>query len=581
MKKLAFVLSCVALILSGSLQAKNLIYFPNKTFPYSKFESSLKRNLLLTSNIRVSSPPKEYFSINTIYLRNKHIVHIGKDLINGNHVIMPSPNVMTIQSRSDKKKLVRIEQYFPDLEAKLMEKYALTPSQIHYLYITSYKVIDQYGELIETIHIPDNVHYRPPATMTLEVDESVRVLSFIFSFTSRTAWADSGVGSDLSSIYHDLRDMNIDRDARLFLKIDPENTSDIYEVFNSKESQKINQILSELHQVIVWGDMPNQEEILKELLDLKTFQYVSVDLKNLAADLAKYPHLFGNPVDPRWISKFEKIKAHKFREEEINRETSGSLSLGVKGLFDLGGSASHKTHNRLKEVFEFEMDGEFYVPKAIKFALRADNSLSMLKTLTFQVYQNLEEKQYFLGVGVELEQSEESIVSFKEGAKTKWVNNYDQPVKYRCPDGQALTGVTSQHNSGAEDRIFSYQCSEGSLFDKALSYGACTEHKNVNRYDGPVNFSCPKDSVLVSERSYHNNGAEDRVFSYTCCELQHPYVPLGVKECSLSPFVNSYDAYLNYKCPANMVLKGTKSRHHSGAEDRQFRFECCSLGEVR
>ena len=569
------------LVFSKSLSGKNLIYFPNDIFPYSSFSKSPTPSLLSSlDGDRVSSPPKEYFSINTVFLRNKYLVHMGKDLINGNYVVMPSPNIISVESRPKQKKSIQIQQYYPDLEANLMELFALTPSQIHYLYISSYRVIDQYGEEVETIYIPSNVHYRPPMTMTFEVDEKVRVLSFIYSFTSRTAWADSGIGSDLTSIYRDLREMAIDRDARLYLQIDPESSSEIYEVYNSKESQKINQILSELHQVIIWGDMPNREEVLKELLDLKTFQFVSIDLKNLAEDLAKYPHLFGNPTDPRWLSKFEKISAEKFREEEITNESSGSLSLGVKDLFDFGGSSSNKTHNRLKEIFQFEMEGEFYVPKSINFSLRADNSLTLLKTLTFQAYKNLEEKEYFLGVGLEVKKSEDASVSFSPILKTEWLNKFDHPVSFSCPKNQIMTGVKSRHNNSAEDRIFGFECSLGQLFDKAIKTKECTQHKNVNTYDKPVKFSCPENQVLTGESSKHSSRAEDRIFSYDCCKVEHPYVELKVDQCFTSPWVNGFDAFFHYRCPQNMVMQGVESYHSSSQEDRRFRYKCCPIGEL-
>lgn len=573
------------LIFTKSLFAGKIIYFPTDVFPFTSHRASsfvdIKPLMNSFSGDRVSSPPKEYFSINTVYLRNQYLVHMGKDLINGTYVVMPSPNILSVEPRPNGKKAVKIQQYFPDLEEKLLQLFALTPSQIHHLYVTSYRVIDQYGKEVESIHIPANVHYRPPMTLTFEVDEKVRVLSFIFSFTSRTAWADSGIGSDLTSIYKDLREMNIDRDARLYLKIDPENSSEIYEVYNSDESQKINQILSELHQVIIWGDMPNRDEVLKELLDLKTFQFVSIDLKNVAAELAKYPHLFGNPTDPRWISKFEKLSTEKYREDEVTNEDSGSLSLGVSGLFDFGGSGSSKTHKRLKEIFSFDMEGEFYIPKAIKFALRADNSVTMLKTLTFQAYKNLEEKDYYLGVGVEVKNSKEAAVTLSPVTKTEWVNGFDRPVTYECPENQFLTGVKSRHNNGPEDRIFGYECSEGKLFSQTLGRKACTEHKNVNKTDQPVKFSCGENKVLISEKSKHHNSPEDRVFSYSCCELSHPYVELEVNSCSWSPFVNGYDAFFHYQCPENMALAGVESHHRNGIEDRRFRYQCCRVNEKK
>lgn len=574
-------LLCLTFLSHIALGSK-IIRFPNNLFPTTNSFGFLDNNLSGPfSSKRVSSPPKEYFSINTVYLRNQFIVHMGKDLINGNYVVMPSPNIMSVEPRANGKKLIKLQQYFPDLEKKLMEIFGLTPTQIHYLYITSYKVIDQHGKEVQSIYIPENVHYRPPMTMSFEIDGDVKVLSFIFSFTSRTAWADSGIGSDLTSIYRDIRSMDIDRDAKMFLKLDPENSSEIYEVYNSDESQKINQILSELHQIIIWGDMPNREKVLEELLDLKTFQFVSIDLKNLSSELAKYPHLFGNPVDPKWISKFNKLRAYKFRDEEITNEKSGKLSLGLDGIFSFGGSSSKKTHKRLKEIFTFEMEGDFYIPKAINFSLRADNSLTMLKTLTFQAYQNLEEKQYYLGVGVEVEPPAPGTLKIVAEEQTAWVNKYHQSVNFTCPNGKFLTGASSRHSNGHEDRIFKYTCSDISLFKEKVRPVACEKSRVINGPDKPVVFSCPDKKVLVGENSKFHKGPKDRVYSYNCCALEHPFAKVTVDQCSLTPFINGWDAYFDFKCPQNMVLKGTHSYHNNKREDRRFRFECCAVRQVK
>ena len=134
----SFVMPCLLLLsfLSGSLKAGEIIYFPNNLFPYSGITSLLGGGSDFSfDGGRVSSPPKEYFSINTVYLRNKYLIHMGKDMINGNYVVMPSPNVLSVESRPNNKKKVTIQQYYPDLESKLMEVFGLTPSQIHYLYI--------------------------------------------------------------------------------------------------------------------------------------------------------------------------------------------------------------------------------------------------------------------------------------------------------------------------------------------------------------------------------------------------------------------------------------------------------------
>ena len=41
-----------------------------------------------------------------------------------------------------------------------------------------------------------------------------------------------------------------------------------------------------------------------------------------------------------------------------------------------------------------------------------------------------------------------------------FVNDWDQPVTYQCPNDGFLTGIKSVHNNQFEDRRFKYQCCE-------------------------------------------------------------------------------------------------------------------------
>ena len=40
-----------------------------------------------------------------------------------------------------------------------------------------------------------------------------------------------------------------------------------------------------------------------------------------------------------------------------------------------------------------------------------------------------------------------------------WINDYDQPVHFQCPDGQFLSKIDSQHDNGHEDRVWDFGCS--------------------------------------------------------------------------------------------------------------------------
>ena len=87
-----------------------------------------------------TSPPREYFSINTIYLEedNNAMIQVGHDLVNHAYVILPSPNII---DREENRVLFQL--YYPDVEAVLTKKYKINPEHLAYLQVNSIKVTDQ------------------------------------------------------------------------------------------------------------------------------------------------------------------------------------------------------------------------------------------------------------------------------------------------------------------------------------------------------------------------------------------------------------------------------------------------------
>jgi hypothetical protein len=357
-------------------------------------------------------PAREFFSVNTLYLRNRYLIHVGRDLINQNYAVFPSPNLLGIQKLSNGKSRVTIQQYFPDLEDQIIKAYSIPANRLLYLYITSYQIFDQSGREITNIVIPEGVQYRPPQTIQVDVDSDVNILSFVFGFSGRTGWANSGFSSDLQGVFQDLRDIGIDNESAIHFEVNPGTGAKLYDVLTGVENMKISQILSNFHFIAAWGKFAQKDQLLDEITSLKNFQSIDINLSNAAEDLKKYPEIFGNPLDPKWLSVLNKISSEKLTENEMNNERSGSgsgsLSLDVSNLFKIGGqgasSNSSKVHSRFKEMLKFEIEGNFYVPKSIHFTLRTANSLHLIKSLLLQVYDTLEEAQFRYGSGLSLEE---------------------------------------------------------------------------------------------------------------------------------------------------------------------------------
>lgn len=125
-----------------------------------------------------------------------------------------------------------------------------------------------------------------------------------------------------------------------------------------------------------------------------------------------------------------------------------------------------------------------------------------------------------------------------------WVNDYDHPFTFTCPQHQSIQRVVSHHDNHREDRVFDFTCSnyEDSKFDSCYwtgisvsiscicqqfnlwwnrqydfgIYALCLEY--VNDFDQPVIFQCPHGGVLNGVSSYHDNHKEDRRFRFYCCE---------------------------------------------------------------
>eukprot|EP00483_Globobulimina_turgida_P010854 UN10875 len=79
---------------------------------------------------------------------------------------------------------------------------------------------------------------------------------------------------------------------------------------------------------------------------------------------------------------------------------------------------------------------------------------------------------------------------------------------------------------------------------------------------------------MVKAYSYHDNGKEDRRWTFTCGILSSAH---KLVNCGWTGYLNEWDAALNFDCPSNGVIRSIWSRHDNGREDRLWRFECCQF----
>ncbi|KAK7469689.1 hypothetical protein BaRGS_00036271, partial [Batillaria attramentaria] len=95
-----------------------------------------------------------------------------------------------------------------------------------------------------------------------------------------------------------------------------------------------------------------------------------------------------------------------------------------------------------------------------------------------------------------------------------------------------------------------------------------------NEYDGVGNFNCPAGKVITGWGGTYSEHYEDRRYRFKCSYLPDA-MPLA--NCQQSGWTAEINATIDFSCHANGALKGVYSEHDQGAEDRRFKFTCCDI----
>ena len=134
---------------------------------------------------------------------------------------------------------------------------------------------------------------------------------------------------------------------------------------------------------------------------------------------------------------------------------------------------------------------------------------------------------------------------------------YDKVLDVDCPDRQAFYRVRSEHDNGAEDRIWQWDCTEVT----EISRSCYTTEEYVNDLDSLMLFQCNADHVMAGVYSYHYNLDQDRQWKFTCCRAEGYYT----KNCQLSDYLNDWDAAIDYSV-SSRVFVGAFSEHSNSYE---------------
>jgi prepilin-type N-terminal cleavage/methylation domain-containing protein len=159
-------------------------------------------------------------------------------------------------------------------------------------------------------------------------------------------------------------------------------------------------------------------------------------------------------------------------------------------------------------------------------------------------------------------------------------NWWDADVDYSCPGNKVMCGELNYNNDYHEDRRHAFRCCDMLKDGQPLVRSTCSWSGQVNLYDGPLDYTCPGNSMMTGHISHHENGFEDRVYSFQCCEYKSGTAKIVLEECQTLPekeYHNNWGDKVDFTCPAGKVKVGENSFHHGWHEDRMYRFRCCKV----
>ncbi|XP_020908584.1 hemagglutinin/amebocyte aggregation factor [Exaiptasia diaphana] len=153
-----------------------------------------------------------------------------------------------------------------------------------------------------------------------------------------------------------------------------------------------------------------------------------------------------------------------------------------------------------------------------------------------------------------------------------WKNDFDGHLKFKCSPGEAIRKVQSIYSSCARDRVFKFGCASN-RYTKKMKKCDWSQHW-INDWDKPIVFMCPNHGFMAGIESYHDSYYEDRRFKFYCCHSYWHHVHF----CKTSSYVNNWRSEINFWVPRNRFIVGATSFHNGNdKEDRRWKFIHCKV----
>ena len=200
-------------------------------------------------------------------------------------------------------------------------------------------------------------------------------------------------------------------------------------------------------------------------------------------------------------------------------------------------------------------------------------SSTFIQFLMFKKFMSISLKFSFIGKKSSWDIPHNKYLSKAPDGYSCEKNEKDKKQYCMCKPGKRIVKFTSKHYNKQEDRIWDLGCKaiHPELTIKGDRWISKTER---NKLDKPQLWNgVHSNSFLVGMESEHDNGAEDRAYSFFTARSDN----FILRQCSGWKKLNDFDEKIDLELGDQEVIAAVKSVHSNKDEDREFSVITCKI----